>query len=82
MTLRGVLYLFTTLLLMAFLCAAPVWAHNVSNRDAAFVKAAHCQAAGCGYAALWSKRFRLPSAVIAPSARGTYEMTRAIVNPS
>jgi hypothetical protein len=29
----------TVLLLMAFLCAAPAWAHNVSNRDAAFVKA-------------------------------------------
>jgi hypothetical protein len=39
MTFRGVLYLFTTLLLLAFLCAAPAWAHNVSNRDAAFVKA-------------------------------------------
>src|SRR6202051_1519828 len=26
------------LLLMALLCAAPAWAHNVSNRDAAFVK--------------------------------------------
>src|SRR6202051_2311401 len=26
------------LLLMALLCAAPAWAHNVSNRDAAFVQ--------------------------------------------
>jgi hypothetical protein len=39
MTFRGVRYFFTSLLLLAMLCAAPVWAHNVSNRDAAFVKA-------------------------------------------
>jgi hypothetical protein len=38
-TLRGFPYLFTALMLMALLCAAPAWAHNVSNRDAAFVKA-------------------------------------------
>jgi hypothetical protein len=39
MTYRGFLYLSTVLLLMTFLWAAPAWAHNVSNRDAAFVKA-------------------------------------------
>jgi hypothetical protein len=34
------------LLLMALLCAAPAWAHNVSNRDAAFVKATSGPAIG------------------------------------
>jgi hypothetical protein len=29
----------TVLLLMTLLCSVPAWAHNVSNRDAAFVKA-------------------------------------------
>jgi hypothetical protein len=34
------------LLLMGLLCATPAWAHNVSNRDAAFVKATSGPAIG------------------------------------
>jgi hypothetical protein len=38
--------LWAVMLLVALLCAAPAWAHNVSNRDAAFVKATSGPAIG------------------------------------